>query len=194
LKQFSPPGVSNFTCDDAVGQMRQDHIFMCLLWSDALFHVIDPQVSTVVGKIGFAPLPSGKAGRVAQIAGTSYLVSRYSRHAKEAFQFELWMLERDKQIRQELARGATPRSSAFEDPAVLQLPYALPSLQSLSAARNMIDTFPETPKVSDIIETAVSDVVSDKKTSRQALDWAAIELNKALPDKCPLRYRPAQAQ
>ena len=78
LKQFSPPGVTNFTWDDAVGQMRDGHIFMCLLWSDALFHVIDPKNSTVVGKMGYSPLPSGKAGRVAQIAGSTYMVSRNS--------------------------------------------------------------------------------------------------------------------
>ncbi len=188
LKKFSPPGVTNFTWDDAVGQMREGHIFTCLLWSDALFHVVDPKVSTVVGKIGYAPLPAGKAGRVAQIAGSTYMVSRNSKHPKEAFQFELWMLRRDNQIQQELAGGASARKSVYQDSRVLELPYALPDAQSLAVARNMIDTSPETPQIADIIEAAISDVIADKKTPRQGLDRAAIELNKLLGDKAPLKY------
>jgi multiple sugar transport system substrate-binding protein len=188
LKQFSPPGVSNFTWDDAVGQMRDGHIFMCLLWSDALFHVIDPKNSTVVGKIGYTALPAGKAGRVAQIAGSTYMVSRNSKHPSEAFQFELWMLARDNQIQQELTGGASARKSVYQDAKVLELPYALADSQSMAVARTMIDTSPETPQISDIIETAISDVIADKKTARQALDGAAVELNKVLGSKAPLKY------
>lgn len=188
LKQFSPPGVTNFTWDDAVGQMRDGHIFMCLLWSDALFHVIDPKNSTVVGKMGYSPLPSGKAGRVAQIAGSTYMVSRNSKHPSEAFQFELWMLGRENQIQQELAGGASARKSVYQDPKVLELPYALADSQSLAVARNMIDTSPETPQISDTIEAAVSDVIADKKSAREALDWAALELNRVLGSKAPLKY------
>lgn len=188
LKKFSPPGVTNFTWNDAIGQMRQGHVFMCIIWSDALSHVVDPQVSAVIGKIGYAPLPRGPAGRVAQIAGTSYLVSRYAQHPKEAFQFELWMLERDNQIRQELAGGASARKSVFQNPKVSQLAYAPATAESLAAARNMIDTFPETPEVSGIIETAISDVLGDKQTSQQALDRAAIKLHQMLGDRCPMKY------
>ncbi|MGA7921212.1 MAG: extracellular solute-binding protein [Candidatus Acidiferrales bacterium] len=188
LKKFSPPGVTNFTWDDAVGQMRDGHIFMCLLWSDALFHVIDPKVSTVVGKIGYAPLPAGKVGRVAQIAGSTYMVSRNSKHPKQAFQFELWMLRRDNQIQQELAGGASARRSVYQDPRVLELPYALADSQSLAVAQNMIDTSPETPQIADIIEAAISNVIAGKNTPRQALDSSALELNKALGDKAPLKY------
>jgi multiple sugar transport system substrate-binding protein len=188
LKQFSPPGVTNFTWDDAVGQMRDGHIFMCLLWSDALFHVVDPKVSAVVGKIGYSPLPSGKAGRVAQIAGSTYMVSRSSKHPKEAFHLELWMLRRDNQIQQELAGGASARKSVYQDPRVLELPYALADSQSLAVARNMIDTSPETPQIAETIEIAISEVIADRSNSAEALDWAAVALNKSLGSKAPLKY------
>jgi ABC-type glycerol-3-phosphate transport system substrate-binding protein len=161
---------------------------MCLLWSDALFHVVDPKVSAVVGKIGYSPLPSGKAGRVAQIAGSTYMVSRRSKHPKEAFQLELWMLRRDNQIQQELAGGASARKSVYQDPRVLELPYALADSQSLAVARNMIDTSPETPQIAETIEIAISEVIADKSNPAEALDWAAVELNKSLGSKAPLKY------
>ena len=188
LKQFSPPGVTNFTWDDAVGQMRDGHIFMCLLWSDALFHVVDPKLSAVVGKIGYSALPSGKAGRVAQIAGSTYMVSRNSKHPKQAFQLELWMLRRDNQIQQELTGGASARRSVYQDPRVLELPYALADSQSLAVARNMIDTSPETSQIADTIEIAISEVIADKRNPAEALNWAALELNKSLGSKAPLKY------
>jgi multiple sugar transport system substrate-binding protein len=192
LKKFSYPGYANFTWDDAVGQMRQGHIFMCLMWSDALFHVVDPKVSSVVGKVGFAPLPAGKAGRVAEIAGSSYFVSRYSKNPGAAFEFILWMMRRDNQIKQELAKGASARKSVYDDTRVLELPYALANAQSLAVGRTMTDTVPEGPQIAETIETAVNDVLTDKKSSRQALDWAAVEINKLLGSKSPLKYRVSQ--
>jgi multiple sugar transport system substrate-binding protein len=188
LKKFSYPGYTDFTWDDAVGQMRQGHIFMCLLWSDALFHVVDPKTSSVVGKIGFAPLPAGKAGRVAEIAGSSYFVSRYGKHPGASFEFILWMMKRDNQIKQELAKGASARKSVYDDPRVLELPYALANAQSLAVGKTMADTVPEAPQIAEVIETAINDVLSDKNSSQQALDWAAVAINKMLGSKAPLKY------
>lgn len=188
LKKFSPPGYTNFTWDDAIGQMRDGHVFMCVIWSDALFHVIDPKTSSVVGKIGSAPLPAGNAGNVSQVAGSSYFVSRYSTHPKEAFQFELWMLSRQKQIEQELGGGSSSRKSVYDDPSVRALPFASATARSLAVARGMIDTTPEAPQVGEIIETAVSVVLADKKDASHSLDWAATELNTMLGGKCPLKY------
>ena len=188
LKKFSPPGVANFMWDDASAQLRDGRIFMCIMWSDAALHIEDPKSSTVAGKVGFAPLPAGKVGRIAQVAGASYLVSRYSQHPKEAFEFELWMLKRENQIKLELAKGSSARQSVYHDEKVQELPYARAHSQSLSVARRMTDTAPDTAQISGIIQTAVNDVISDRKTSRQALDWAAQGINEALGAKCPLKY------
>lgn len=188
LKKFSYPGYANFTWDDAVSQMRQGHIFMCIMWSDALFHVVDAKTSAVVGKVGFVQLPAGKAGRVAEIAGTSYFVSRYSKNPEASFAFILWMMKRDNQIKQELAKGASARKSVYDDPRVLELPYALANAQSLTVGKTMTDTVPEGPQIAGILETAVHDVLTDEKSSKQALDWAALEINRLLGNKSPLIY------
>lgn len=188
LKRFSPPGYTNFTWNDAIDQMRDGHVFMCIIWSDALFHVIDPKTSPVIGKIGFAPLPAGSAGRVAQVAGSTYFVSRYSKHPKEAFQFELWMLSRENQINQELAGGSSPRKSAYEDAKVGELGYASAMAQSLAVARGMIDTTPEAPQIGEIVEATVSDVLADRSSAPDALNSAASGLDKLLGSKSSLQF------
>jgi len=53
----------------------------------------------------------------------------------------------------------------------------------------MIDTIPEVPQVSGIIEDALSDVLGDKKSPQQALDWAAVGLHRELGGKCPSNIR-----
>jgi multiple sugar transport system substrate-binding protein len=188
LKQYSPPGFTNFTWDDAGEQMREGHVFMCILWSDAMHSVEDPKRSTVAGKVGFAPLPVGAGGPTAQIAGATYFVSRYAKHPKEAFQFELWMMRKDCQIKQELLGGSSARKSVYSDEQVRALPYEGAISQNLSVGRAMIDTVPETPAISEIIETAISDVIADKKTAKESLDDAAAAINKATSNKAVLKF------
>ena len=50
LKKFAPPGVTNFTWDDASGQMRDGHIFTCIMWSDAALMWKIPQFPVWRGK------------------------------------------------------------------------------------------------------------------------------------------------
>jgi multiple sugar transport system substrate-binding protein len=194
LKKYSPPGFTNFTWDDAGEQMRDGHVFMCIMWSDAMFSVEDPKRSSVAGKVGFAALPVGPAGPVAQIAGATYFVSRYARHPNEAFEFELWLMSRDRQIGQELARGSSARKSVYEDSRVRELPYSSAISQNLAVARAMIDTVPETPQISEIIETAISDVIAGKKQARQSLDQAAVEINRATNNKASLSSAPSASR
>jgi len=49
-------------------------------------------------------------------------------------------------------------------------------------------TFPESPQMTDIIVLALSDALAGKKSSKEALDWAALEIHKLLGDKAPLKY------
>jgi multiple sugar transport system substrate-binding protein len=174
--------------------MRDGHVFMCIMWSDAMFSVEDPKRSSVAGKVGFAALPVGPAGPVAQIAGATYFVSRYARHPNEAFEFELWLMSRDRQIGQELARGSSARKSVYEDSRVRELPYSSAIAQNLAVARAMIDTVPETPQISEIIETAISDVIAGKKQARQSLDQAAVEINRVTNNKAALISVPSASR
>jgi multiple sugar transport system substrate-binding protein len=191
LKKYSPPGFTEFTWDDAGSQMRDGHVFMCIMWSDAMFSIEDPKRSSVAGKVGFAALPVGPAGPVAQIAGATYFVSRYAHHPSEAFLFDLWLMGKDRQIKQELSKGSSARKSVYEDPRVRELPYSSAIARNLGVARAMIDTVPETSQISEIIETAISEVIAGKKDTRQSLDQAALEINRATNNKATLNSAPA---
>jgi multiple sugar transport system substrate-binding protein len=190
LEQYSPPGTTGFTWDDVLAEMQQGRIFMCIMWSDSVYSVEDPQSSKVVGRVGYAPLPVGPAGPMSQIAGGSYFVSRYSRHPADAFRFVTWCMKRESQIKQQLNGGASCLRSTYDDPRIQRIPYTKAYTESMDVARYMTDTIPETSQISDTIELALSDMLTNKRTVKDALDWAAISLNKLLDDRCPLKYPP----
>jgi hypothetical protein len=42
--------------------------------------------------------------------------------------------------------------------------------------------------MTDTIVLALSDALAGKKSSKEALDWAALEIHKLLGDRAPLKY------
>lgn len=188
LKRFSPPGTTNYTWDDALTAMQQGRIFMCIMWSDAVFGVEDPSASKVVGSVGYAPPPAGPNGSMAQIAGGSYFISKYSKNPAAALQFILWSLQKEKQVKQQLLGGASAVKNVYSDPRVMKLPYTKAYVASMEHARYMTDTVAETTQISDILQIALSEALIGKKTAKAVLDWAAVEINKLSPVKFPMKY------
>jgi hypothetical protein len=49
-------------------------------------------------------------------------------------------------------------------------------------------TIPESPQITEILVLELSNALADKKSSKQALDDAAVAMNKLLGDCAPLQY------
>ncbi len=82
----------------------------------------DPGRSTIVGKVGVAPLPRFPGGRtVSALGGWLYGISAYSRHREEAWTFISFLASYEMQKFFALHAGLAPsRTSLFTDPAVLE--------------------------------------------------------------------------
>jgi len=92
------------------------------------------------------------------------------------------------QIKLELSKAASARTSVYEDRRVKELPNASAHAYSLNVAKRMVETAVDAASVSAIVQTAVNDVLSDRKTSKQAMDWAASEIHASLGNKAALTY------
>ncbi len=81
----------------------------------------DPQRSTIVGKVGVAPLPRFPGGRsVSALGGWLYGISTYSTHREEAWKFISFLSSEEMQKWFALHAGIAPsRTALFRDPAVL---------------------------------------------------------------------------
>jgi len=115
------------------------------------------------------------------------LIPSNSKHKEAAYLFIQWALQYNNQLEQHLNGGASPRPDIYAQPDVKKLTYSKAAMDTNSAALPKA-TFPESPQMTDIIVLALSDALAGKKSSKEALDWAALEIQKLLGDKAPLKY------
>lgn len=187
LIKYSPSDTMNYDWDGVMAAMQQAKIFECIMWNDATYAVEDPKQSTVAGKMGFGMVPQGKGGKIGQVEGWSYLIPASSKHKEAAFLFIQWALQYDQQLFQQLNGGASPRPDVYANPEVQKLAYTKAAMETNEAAKPKA-TFPESPQMTDILVLALSDALSGQKSSKEALDWAAVEIHKMLGDRAPMKY------
>ncbi len=183
LLRHSPPGALEYTWDDVLSDMQKGRIFMCIMWSDATYALEDPNLSDVVGKVGYDMIPEGKIGKTGQIAGWSYLISKFSKHKDEAYRFITWMLEPKNQIRQQNLGGASALKATYKDPDVKKIPYTEAYFNTVSVAKSMSQSVPEASQISDIIQKGLSSILSEEHSVEVGLNHMAAELEVLLNEK-----------
>jgi multiple sugar transport system substrate-binding protein len=190
LMKVSPPDTLNYTWDDVMALMQQDKVFELTMWNDATYAVENPAQSKVAGKMGFATLPiqpDNKVGKVGQIEGWTYLIPTESKNPEAAYLFIQWMMAFDQQLKQHLGGGATSRPDVYDHPDVKKLSYSQASMETNAVARPK-PTIPQAPEITDILVRELSLALSGSKSPKQALDAAAVDMNKLLGACAPLVY------
>lgn len=187
LKSYSPPDTLNYFWDDVMALMQNGKVFELLMWTDATYAVEDPKASKVSGKMGFDLTPQGKGGKIGQIEGWTYLIPTYSKNPEAAYLFIQWMMGFERQRTQHLNGGSSSRPDVYADPDVKKLSYSKASVDTFAVARPK-PTIPESPQITEILVRELSLVLTDKKTSKAALDTAAQDMSKLLGACAPLKY------
>jgi multiple sugar transport system substrate-binding protein len=187
LVQYSPSDTLNYFWDDVMVAMQQGKVFELIMWNDATYAVEDPSQSTVSGKMGFGMIPQGKGGKVGQVEGWTYLIPAYAKNQEAAFLFIQWMMEYQQQLQQHLNGGASARPDVYATPEVQKITYSKASMDT-NAVAIAKPTIPESPQITEILVLELSNALSGDKTPKQALDDAAVEMNKLLGDCAPLKY------
>ena len=192
LLKYSPLDSLNFTWDDALALMQQGKVAMCLMWTDSTYSLEDSNQSKVAGKMGYAMIPKGKAGRFHQIGGQSYYIPVTAKNPEAAYLFIEWIMQADNQIHQQKLGGASARKSTYNDPDVLKLPWTSASIAALEHTHPaMLYTLPESLQIGEVIKSAISDALAERKTVKEALDGAASEIKKLVGNKAVLKYPPS---
>jgi len=187
LVQYSPSDTLNYFWDDVMVAMQQAKVFELIMWNDATYAVEDPSQSTVSGKMGFDLIPQGKAGKVGQVEGWTYLIPAYAKNQEAAFLFIQWMMEYDQQLNQHMNGGASARPDVYATPEVQKITYSKASMDT-NAVAIAKPTIPESPQITEILVLELSNALAGSKSSQQALDDAAVEMHKLLGDCAPLKF------
>lgn len=97
IGSISPPSVIDYLEWDAVNVWLEGKAAFMRNWP-AAYVVSQAENSSVRDRFAVTELPRGRAGHAAVLGGTSYSVSRYSPHPREAVQLIRFLCRRDVQL------------------------------------------------------------------------------------------------
>ncbi|REK66611.1 MAG: sugar ABC transporter substrate-binding protein [Cohnella sp.] len=117
IKNYAPPGGANFSWDQVQLALQQGTVAMAIDATNFAPRLENPENSKVVGKIGYAMVPSGPAGASPSVYTAGLVIPKSSSHIDAAFQFISWATSKEVQLKTAIdgMRGDVTRKSVWED-------------------------------------------------------------------------------
>jgi multiple sugar transport system substrate-binding protein len=190
LIKYSPPGVINMGWNEVQVSMQQGQAAMTIDATNFAQVFEGSKMSKVAGKIGYAPVPKGPAGRFPAIAVASLGVTAFSKKKEAAWEFIKWACSSkvQKAMAKDGTRSDVTRNSVFMDPEYQKIynwdngnwykvtqeamKMALPFYRPVN--------IPEWPSIGDAISIQVQSAFIKAKDVKKALDDAALEVEKSM--------------
>ncbi len=122
LRQYAPPGVVNFNWYECSASFMQGQVAMYMDGVNFASQFEDAAKSKVVGKVGYAVLPSGPGGHFAPIYITGMAVSSQSRNKEAAYLFTQWATSKANMVRELMAGVGVGRTSTWDSAEVKAKP------------------------------------------------------------------------
>src|SRR5262249_57837477 len=116
VRQYAPPGVVNFNWYEASAAFFQGQVAIYMDGVNFASQFEDPAKSRVVGKVGYAMLPSGPGGHFSPIYITGMAVSSASRNKEAAYLFAQWATNKQNAVRELMAGVGVGRTSPWDHP------------------------------------------------------------------------------
>ncbi|MBA7634486.1 hypothetical protein ES703_42071 [subsurface metagenome] len=95
LLKYQPLGAADYGIDQCITAISQGKVFSTLTWAAVGFPIFDPKTSLVSDKVLVVKPPKGKVMRSYCIGGQPWVVSEYSQHKKEVFEFFKWWYSKE---------------------------------------------------------------------------------------------------
>ena len=121
MRECAPPGVVGFNWNESQTSFMQGRAAM---WYDGIGFsapLVDPKVSRIVGKVGFAPVPGGPKARAAATYIDGIGIAAGTRNKTAAWLYVQWATSKSV-LADWLKKGAgtPPRSSSYDDPEIVR--------------------------------------------------------------------------
>jgi len=164
LRRFAPPGVVNFNWSECSSAFMQGNVGMYFDGINFANQFEDKEKSKVAGKVGYAMLPAGPAGRVAPTYTNGMAITAHSRRKEAAYLFLQWSTSKQNALRELLAGVGVGRASTWTLPEVKAKPrmpadwYATYS-ESLKVGRPGLPEIVDVTQYRDIIGVAIQKAI-----------------------------------
>jgi multiple sugar transport system substrate-binding protein len=122
LRQYGPPGVVNFNWYECSASFMQGQVAIYMDGVNFASQFEDPAKSKVVGKVGYAVLPSGPGGHFSPIYITGMAVNAQSRNKEASYLFCQWATNKANAVRELMAGVGVGRTSTWDNPEVKAKP------------------------------------------------------------------------
>lgn len=181
------PASASFNETDAVNSVAQGKSAMVPVWWWRYASLVDPKTSTLKPEqIAFAPLPSMPGKEATTYTNTwFYGINKNSKKKEAAMEFLTWLsnpaIERSVLLDKSLNEVVAMQTKNLLD-ADVNLRYNgmhLFAAQALKGAKGT-PLFAQWPQVSDILESAISELATGKTQVKPALDDAAARVRKVM--------------
>jgi multiple sugar transport system substrate-binding protein len=181
LKAVAQPGADTTDAADRTRLLATGHAAQATVWpAEASDIVENPQVSKVIGKVGYVPIPAGPPGRHTPMMGNWLLAIPKAAKEKEwAFRFITWATSKEIQKPYAEAGGIPFRKSILNDPALVKrYPFFAAMASSLDAPPFWRPRTTEWSAVESILGTHVNAALAGTESPEQAIDRAQTEITQ----------------
>ncbi len=113
---YGPPGAAAFSYEQVIEGFSQGKLAMTADINVLASTFEDKGKSKVAGKVGYAMVPGGPAGRKPFVAGWGLSVNPYSKRKEQAWYFVQWITNKANQLERQLKGDPNPRNSPWESP------------------------------------------------------------------------------
>lgn len=181
--QYGPPGIVSFDWQVPSQQFAQGNVATFLDINLFVPTLENPEKSKVAGKVGYAMVPRGSAGRAPFLAGWAYSLSPFSKQKEAGWYFIQWATNKDLNLAAKLDGWPSPRTSAWESAKFKEADktpeFTQVVLRSYKEAVAQMNP-PLSPGVQAREIVGVVGVLALQGGSRDALQKAADEANEKL--------------
>jgi multiple sugar transport system substrate-binding protein len=169
LRRYAPPGVVNFNWYECSAAFMQGQVAMYVDGVNFANQFEDPSKSKIAGKVGYATLPAGPAGRFAPTFTNAMAVSAESRHREAAYLFCEWATNKQACNRELLAGVGVGRASTWGLPEVKARPKMPPAWyqayqQSVKIGRAGLPEIVDVTQYRDIIGVAIQKAIEGARS------------------------------
>ncbi len=139
LLKNSPPDISTYTHEEALGAFITGKTAMWLDANALIPSIMNPDKSVVYDKVAFVPTPAGPYGRGAALSGWSMGIPTTSKHQDAAWDFIMYMSSKALSKPLYEAGAAPTRTSIFSDPQVIEKDSTMPAqILALEEANELV--------------------------------------------------------
>jgi len=185
-----PLEVQSYTSFDVVREFQTGTVPFMTAWSIIAGAFENPDISKVVGKVGWAPGiifhgvfdRSIIGGRSSRVGGWGFGISRDSKNKEAAWETLKFIFSKEnvKLLKGQPGESGSepPRFSLYTDPEMIQrFPWFPTTLRVLLESRP-VPMYPEFYKTLDIVQRKLSELSAGQITPEKAMEDASKELNR----------------